>query len=50
MQHGQGMSRSEAIRQIGVSELTFCRWRKKYGGMRTEQLRELKQLQKGEPL
>lgn len=44
--HGQGMSMSDAIRQIGVSELTFYRWRKKYGGMRTDQLKELKQLQK----
>ena len=40
------MSMSDAIRQIGVSELTFYRWRKKYGGMRTDQLKELKQLQK----
>ncbi len=44
--HGQGLSMAEAIRQIGVSELTFYRWRKKYGGMRTEQLKELKHLQK----
>lgn len=43
---GQGMSMSDAVRQIGVSELTFYRWRKKYGGMGTDQLKELKQLQK----
>lgn len=41
---GQSMSISDAIRQIGVSELTVYRWRKKYGGMRTDQLKELKQL------
>ena len=40
------MSAADAIRQIGVSELTFYRWRKEYGGMRTEQLEELKHLQK----
>ena len=48
--HAQGLSMAEAIRQIGVSEPTFYRWRKKYGGMRMEQLKDLKHLQKGEPL
>ena len=43
---GQGMSMSEAIRQASDSELTFCHWRKKNGGMDTDQLRELKRLQK----
>ena len=43
---GQGMPRSDAIRQICVTEQTYYRWRKKYGGMGTEQLKELKRLQK----
>lgn len=43
---GQGMAMSDAIRQIGVSELTYYRWRKKYGGMGTVQLKEMKLLQK----
>ena len=43
---GQGMARIDAIRQIGVTEQTYYRWRKKYGGMGTEQLKELKRLQK----
>ena len=30
---GQGMPRLDAIRQIGVTEQTFYRWKKKYGGM-----------------
>ena len=30
---GQGMPRVDAIRQIGVTEQTFYRWKKKYGGM-----------------
>ena len=30
---GQGMSRLDAIRQIGVVEQTYYRWRKQYGGM-----------------
>ena len=43
---GQGMPRFDAIRQIGVTEQTYFRWKKKYGGMGTDQLKELKRLQK----
>tara|TARA_B100000700_G_scaffold27348_1_gene26229 strand:- start:764 stop:1042 length:279 start_codon:yes stop_codon:yes gene_type:complete len=43
---GQGMSRLDAIRQIGVVEQTYYRWRKQYGGMGVDQLKELKHLQK----
>ena len=43
---GQGMPRLDAIRQIGVTEQTFYRWKKKCGGMGTDQLKELKRLQK----
>ena len=43
---GQGMPRIDAIRQISVTEQTYYRWKKKYGGMGTEQLKELKRLQK----
>jgi putative transposase len=43
---GQGMPRLDAIRQIGVTEQTYYRWKKKYGGMGTDQLKELKRLQK----
>ena len=40
------MPRADAIRQIGVTEQTYYRWRKKYGGMGAAQLKELKRLQK----
>ena len=43
---GQGMDRIDAIRKIRITEQTYYRWRKKYGGMGTDQLRELKRLQK----
>ena len=43
---GQGMSRLDAIRQIGVVEHTYYRWRKQYGGMGVDQLKELRGLQK----
>ena len=43
---GQGMPRIDAIRKIGVTEQTYYRWKKKYGGMDIEHLKELKWLQK----
>ena len=43
---GQGMARLDAIRQIGVVDQTYYRWRKQYGGMGVDQLKELKRLQK----
>ena len=42
---GQGMPLIDAVRQISVTEHTYYRWKKKYGGMGTEQLMELKRLQ-----
>lgn len=43
---GQGLSRLDAIRQIGVVEQTYYRWRRQYGGMSVDQLKELKRRQK----
>ena len=43
---GQGMKRIDAIREIGVVEQTYYRWRKHYGGMGRDQVKELKRLQK----
>jgi putative transposase len=40
-----GMSVADLIRQIGISEQTFYRWKKQYAGLQSEQVRELKQLQ-----
>jgi putative transposase len=34
----------DVCRKYGVSEHTFCRWRKKYGGLESGELRRLKQL------
>jgi putative transposase len=36
----------EACRQIGVSEQTFYRWRKEYGGLRMDQAHRLKELER----
>ena len=43
---GQGMTVAEAVRQIGVTQQTFYRWRKLYGGMGRSQLKRLKELEK----
>jgi len=42
----QGRPVADAIRQIGVSEVSYYRWRKEYGGMKTDQLKRLKELEK----
>lgn len=42
----QGMTVGEASKKIGVTEQTYYRWRKEYGGMRVEQARRLKELEK----
>ena len=42
----QGNSIGEASRKIGVTEQTYYRWRKEYGGMRVEQAKKLKDLEK----
>lgn len=43
---GQGLTIAEAIRQIGVTQQTYYRWRKQYGGMNRKQLKRLKELEK----
>ena len=39
--HGQGLSMADAVRQIGILQHTFYRWRKQYGGMNRAQLSRL---------
>jgi transposase-like protein len=41
----QGQSTSEAVRQIGVTETTYFRWRREFGGLKTDQVRRLKDLE-----
>ncbi|MDR2744707.1 MAG: transposase [Desulfovibrio sp.] len=43
---GQGVNIAEACRKIAVTEQTYYRWRKEYGGMNAEQLKRLKELEK----
>ncbi len=41
----QGQNIADGIRQIGVSEVTYYRWRQEYGGLKTDQIRRLKELE-----
>jgi len=43
---GQGQTVGEIYRSLNISEQTYYRWRKKYGGLRTDQARRLKELGK----
>ena len=42
----KGTTIPQAVKQIGVTEQTFYRWRKEYGGMRVDQAKRLKELEK----
>jgi transposase len=41
----QGKSTPEAIRAIGVTEVTYYRWRREYGGLKTDQVKKMKDLE-----
>jgi transposase-like protein len=41
----QGKTVEEVCRSLGISDQTYYRWRKEYGGMPTEQARRLKELE-----
>jgi len=42
----QGKTVAETIRILGISDVTYYRWRKEYGGMSTTQVKRLKELEK----
>ena len=41
----QGSTVATAIRQIDVTEITYYRWRKEFGGLQTNQVRRIKDLE-----
>ena len=41
----QGRPAADAVRAIGVSEATYYRWRKEFGGLKGDQVRRLKELE-----
>ena len=42
----QGDTTGQAVRSIGVTEQTYYRWRKEYGGLQSSQAKRLKELEK----
>ena len=43
---GQGKSVAEAVRTIGVTEPSYYRWRSEYGGLKVDQVKRLKELER----
>jgi len=41
----QGRAVADAIRSIGVTEVTYYRWRQEYGGLKSDQVRRMKELE-----
>ncbi len=42
---GQGQAVADAIRSIGVTEVTYYRWRREFGGLKSDQVRRLRDLE-----
>ena len=42
---GQGQAVAEAIRSIGVTEVTYYRWRREFGGLKADQVKRLRDLE-----
>ena len=42
----QGQSVVDAVRSIGVTDVTYYRWRSEFGGLKTDQAKRLKELEK----
>ncbi len=42
----QGQSVADAVRSIGVTEVTYYRWRREYGGLKSDQVKRLKALER----
>jgi putative transposase len=43
---GEGKTIPEAARELGISEQTFHRWRNQYGGMKADEVKRLKELER----
>ena len=43
---GEGKTIPEAAKELGISENTFHRWRKQYGGMKAQDAKRLKELER----
>jgi transposase-like protein len=41
----QGQTVADAVRAIGVTEVTYYRWRQEFGGLKTDQVKRMKELE-----
>ncbi len=46
IQQGKGLDISAACRQVGITDATYYRWRKEYGGMKIDQAKKYKELER----
>jgi len=46
IQQGKGLDITAACRQAGITDATYYRWRKEYGGMKMDQAKKYKQLER----
>ena len=45
----KGQTIGQIVKKLGITEQTYYRWRKEYGGLRTDQAKRLKELEKQKP-
>jgi transposase-like protein len=45
LHQGKGLDFASACRQVGITDATYYRWRKKYGGMKIDQAKRYKELE-----
>ena len=43
---GKGLDVATACKQVGITDVTYYRWRKKYGGMKIDQAKQYKELER----
>jgi putative transposase len=43
---GEGVTVGEAIRRLGVNKVTYYRWRREFGGMKVDQAKRMKELER----
>ncbi len=46
IEFAKGLGTAEVVRKLGIAEQTYYRWRKEYGGLRLDQAKRLKELEK----
>jgi putative transposase len=45
VQQSKGQTLGESVRQLGISDATYYKWRKEYGGLRVDQAKRYKELE-----